>query len=57
VVEVYAHNVKVISINGEVTLNGVVRSDEERSKVANLAEEIAGKGHVINDLKVPPPKS
>jgi hyperosmotically inducible periplasmic protein len=53
----YAHNVKVVSINGEVTLNGVVRSDEERSKVASLAEDIAGKGHVINDLKVAPPKS
>jgi hyperosmotically inducible periplasmic protein len=53
----YAHNVKVISINGEVTLNGVVRSDDERTKVADLAEEVAGKQHVVNDLKVAPPKS
>jgi hyperosmotically inducible protein len=53
----YAHNVKVISINGQVTLNGVVRSDDEKSKVAGLAEEVAGKQHVVNDLKVAPPKS
>src|SRR5271170_1501986 len=28
----YAHNVKVVSINGQVTLNGVARSDDEKSK-------------------------
>jgi osmotically-inducible protein OsmY len=53
----YAHNVKIVSIDGQVTLNGVVRSDDEKSKVAGLAEEAAGKQHVVNDLKVAPPKS
>jgi hyperosmotically inducible protein len=53
----YAHNVKVISVNGQVTLNGVVRSDDEKSKVASVAQEVAGKQHVVNDLKVAPPKS
>lgn len=53
----YAHNVKVVSVNGQVTLNGVVRSDDEKSKVAGLAEEVAGKQNVVNDLKVAPPKS
>jgi hyperosmotically inducible periplasmic protein len=52
----YAHNVKVVSINGQVTLNGVVRSDDEKSKVAGMAEEVAGKRNVVNDLKVAPPK-
>jgi hyperosmotically inducible protein len=52
----YAHNVKVVSINGQVTLNGVVRSDEEKSKVASLAEEIAGRQHVVNELKIAAPK-
>jgi osmotically-inducible protein OsmY len=51
------HNVKVVSINGQVTLNGVVRSDDERSKVAGLAAAVAGKQHVVNDLKVASPKS
>lgn len=53
----YAHNVKIVAINGQVTLNGVVRSDEERAKVASLAVEVAGKQNVVNDLKVAPPKS
>ena len=53
----YAHNVKIVSINGQVTLNGVVRSDEEKSKLAGVAEQVAGKEHVVNDLKVAPPKS
>ena len=53
----YAHNVKIVSLNGQVTLNGVVRSDDEKKRVAVLAEEVAGRKHVINDLKVAPPKS
>lgn len=50
----YAHNVKIVAIGGQVTLNGVVRSDEEKSKVASLAEEVAGRKNVVNDLKVAP---
>ena len=50
----YAHNVKIVAINGQVTLNGVVRSDKEKKKVASLAEEVAGKQNVVNDLKVAP---
>lgn len=50
----YAHNVKIVAMGGRVTLNGVVRSDEEKRKVASLAEEVAGKQNVVNDLKVAP---
>ena len=50
----YAHNVKIVAIGGQVTLNGVVRSDEEKKKVASLAEQVAGKRNVVNDLKVAP---
>ena len=50
----YAHNVKIVAIGGQVTLNGVVRSNEEKKKVASLAEEVAGKQNVVNDLKVVP---
>jgi osmotically-inducible protein OsmY len=50
----YAHNVKIVAIGGQVTLNGVVRSDEEKKKVASLAEDVAGKENVVNDLKVSP---
>jgi hyperosmotically inducible protein len=50
----YAHNVKIVAMGGRVTLNGVVRSDEEKRKVASLAEDVAGKQNVVNDLKVAP---
>lgn len=48
----YAHNVKIVASNGQVTLNGVVRSDEEKSSVEAKAVAVAGKGQVVNDLKV-----
>jgi osmotically-inducible protein OsmY len=34
----YAHNVKVLAQSGTVTLRGPVRSDEEKARVAQLAQ-------------------
>jgi hyperosmotically inducible periplasmic protein len=48
----YAHNVKIVTLNGHVTLNGVVRSDEEKSAVASKAAAIAGEDKVTDALKV-----
>lgn len=48
----YAHNVKVISQNGKVTLKGPVRSDEEKSAVESKANEIAGSGNVTSEITV-----
>jgi osmotically-inducible protein OsmY len=53
----YAHNVKVISKNGKVTLKGPVRSEEEKRSIEAKAEEVAGKGNVVNDLTVKPEKA
>jgi hyperosmotically inducible protein len=50
----YAHNVKIVSVNGTVTLNGVVRSEDEKSAIEAKAVSVAGSGHVVNDLKVAP---
>jgi hyperosmotically inducible periplasmic protein len=50
----YAHNVKIISQNGKVTLKGVCRSDEERRAVRAKAEEVAGAGNVRDNLSVRP---
>ncbi|MDB6084205.1 MAG: transport-associated protein [Gammaproteobacteria bacterium] len=50
----YAHNVKIVSVNGTVTLNGVVRSDQEKSAIEAKAVSVAGEGRVVNDLKVAP---
>ena len=48
----YAHNVKVISANGKVTLKGPVRSDDERRNIEAKAAEVAGAGNVTNMLTV-----
>ena len=52
----YAHNVKIITENGMVTLKGPVRSDEEKSAVEAKAAEVAGKDKVTSQLEVNPRK-
>ena len=53
----YAHNIKIISQDGKVTLKGPVRSDDEKSAIEAKATEVAGQGNVTNSLTVAPPKS
>jgi hyperosmotically inducible protein len=48
----YAHNVKIISQHGMVTLKGPVRSDDEKSAIEAKASEIVGKDKVTNQLEV-----
>jgi osmotically-inducible protein OsmY len=50
----YAHNVKIISEDGMVTLKGPVRSDEEKTAVEAKASEIAGRDKVTSQLEVKP---
>jgi hyperosmotically inducible periplasmic protein len=45
----YAHNVKVISQNGMVTLKGPVRSDDEKKSVVAKAAEVAGGADKVSD--------
>ena len=52
----YAHNVKVITQGGQVTLKGPVRSEQEKSSVEAKAVEVAGAGHVTNQLSIAPAK-
>jgi hyperosmotically inducible protein len=52
----YAHNVKIITQNGTVTLKGPVRSDEEKSAIEAKAKEAAGDANVVNELTVAPKK-
>jgi hypothetical protein len=53
----YAHNIKIISQDGKVTLRGPVRSDDEKAAIEAKAVAVAGEGNVMNHLKVAPPKS
>jgi hyperosmotically inducible periplasmic protein len=48
----YAHNVKVIAQHGQITLKGPVRSAEEKRSVEAKATEVAGAGHVTNQMSV-----
>ena len=50
----YAHNVKVIARDGQVTLKGPVRSDAEKQAVEAKAIDVVGAGHVVNELSVAP---
>ena len=51
-----AHNVKIITVDGGVTLRGPVKTDGERTKIGAMAEQVAGAGKVQNQLEVAPPK-
>ena len=50
----YAHNVKIVSQNGQVTLKGPVRSEAEKTSIVAKATEIAGAGKVTNEITVAP---
>jgi osmotically-inducible protein OsmY len=48
----YAHNVKIITTDGAVTLKGPVQSEEEKQKVASEAASVVGQDKVTNELTV-----
>jgi hyperosmotically inducible periplasmic protein len=51
----YAHNVKVISQNGVVTLKGPVRSEDEKKAIESKAMEVVGTGgRINNEMSVKP---
>jgi hyperosmotically inducible periplasmic protein len=47
-----AHNVKIVSVNGSVTLRGPVKTEEERTVIASKAQAITGADKVVNQLEV-----
>ncbi len=47
-----AHNVKIISANGVVTLRGPVNTPEEKAKIEAAAKQAAGASNVRNELEV-----
>lgn len=50
----YAHNVKVITQNGKVTLRGPVRTEAEKSSIQAKAAAVAGEENVSNQLEITP---
>ncbi|MEP7052328.1 MAG: BON domain-containing protein [Pseudomonadota bacterium] len=47
-----AKNVKIITINGKVTLRGTVKTDAERTTIENAARNVAGGAQVDSQLEV-----
>lgn len=45
-------NVKVSTRDGKVTLNGLVKTIEEKQAVENIAQSVAGDGNVWSKLEV-----
>lgn len=49
---VYAHNVKIISQGGKVTLKGTVHTEDEKKSIESKAVAVAGDGNVTNQIDV-----
>ncbi len=47
-----AHNVKIVVVNGVVTLRGPVENKNEKTRVAKLARKVAGVVSVHNKLDI-----
>lgn len=47
-----AHNVKIVAANGNVTLRGPVKTEDEKNEIASKAQAIAGADKVDNQLEV-----
>jgi len=49
---VTAHNVKIITQNGKVTLRGPVNTEQEKQDIEKIATEVAGADKVDSQLEV-----
>jgi hyperosmotically inducible protein len=49
----YGKNVKIITINGRVTLKGPVDSTIEEASILQKARAVAGKSSIVNQLSIP----
>ena len=47
-----AKNIKIITANGMVTLRGPVKTEAEKTKIAELAHSAAGNAKIDNQLEV-----
>jgi hyperosmotically inducible periplasmic protein len=48
----YAHNVKIITVDGAVTLKGPVQTEDEKQKVASEAANVVSPNKITNELTV-----
>jgi osmotically-inducible protein OsmY len=48
----YAHNIKIVTQGGQVTLKGPVRSEDEKRAIEAKATEVAGEHKVTSELNI-----
>lgn len=48
----YAHNVKIVTVNGTVTLKGPVKSEDEKAKIAQIAGNTVSADKISNEITV-----
>ena len=48
----YAHNIKIVTQNGQVTLKGPVQSEAEKQAIETKAAEVAGQDKVSSELNI-----
>ncbi len=53
----YAHNIKIVTQQGHVTLRGPVRSENDKKQIEAKAVEVAGTGRVKNEISIAGPSS
>ena len=49
---VTAKNIKIITVNGKVTLRGPVKTEAEKTGIVAIAKNMAGEGNVDDQLEV-----
>jgi osmotically-inducible protein OsmY len=47
-----AQNIKIITVNGKVTLRGPVKTEAEKMGIVTVAKTVAGEGNVDDQLEV-----
>jgi hypothetical protein len=47
-----ARNIKIVTQSGKVTLSGPVNSEDEKKSIETKATQIAGAGHVMNQMQI-----
>jgi len=52
----YAHNVKVVTRGGQVTLKGPVRSEQEKAAILQKTKEVAGDSNIKDEITIAPEK-
>jgi osmotically-inducible protein OsmY len=50
----YAHNIKIITRDGKVTLKGPVRTQEDKANIEAKAVAVAGADNVTDQLEIAP---